>query len=139
MSTATFQALITRLAQGLGISVESAPPGVTNTKILNAQSLTAAIDLDDKRLHRIHFVGWTAAAVSFQVSMDGLTFHDLFDKGGNEVTIPSFTLGAGIGRAVLVDPVFFLGARFIKIRSGVSAAAVAQGAERSLVLSTVAR
>lgn len=139
MSTATFQALMTRLAQGPGISVESAPPGVVNTAIANAQSLTAAIDLDDKRLHRIHFNGWSAAAVSFQVSVDGLTFHDLFDKAGAEVTIPSFTLGTGIGRAVVVDPVLFLGARYIKIRSGVSAAAVAQGAARALVLSTVAR
>ena len=139
MSTATFQALITRLAQGLGISVESAPPGVTNAQILNGQSLTAAIDLDDKRLHRIHFNGWSAAAVSFLVSTDGINFVDLYDKAGNEVTIPSLILATNATRAVLVDPVFFLGARYLKIRSGTSAAPVAQGAQRALVLATVAR
>ena len=70
---------------------------------------------------------WTAAAVSFTVAVDNSgTFRSLFNTAG-EVTFA--TDAAGRHLACKLDD--FAGVRFLKVRSGVAAAAVNQvGADR---------
>ena len=77
---------------------------------------------------------WTAASLTFQTSFDaGVNWHDLYDDGGNEVTL-SPTSPDGKYLAVSPDP--FGGSMFLKVRSGTSGTPVDQAADRSLVLIT---
>lgn len=120
-----------------GVSVESAAPGTATAAIASGTSLTPAIDLDRQRLHRIVLpAGWTAAAITFQSSVNGTSWADLYDRDG-EVALAGTVVGAG--RAVVVDAAAFLGIRYLKVRSGTSAAPVTQAAQRDLILATVAR
>jgi hypothetical protein len=103
---------------------------VARAVIANAASLSRVIDLGGKRLAGIVMPsGWTAAALTFQVSPDGQNFFNLYDAFGTEVTVQ-----AALSRAISLSAVDWLAFRFIKIRSGTSAVPVAQGAERILTL-----
>ena len=62
-----------------------------------------------------------SAALTFQVSLDGTNFYDLYDEAGNEVVIPASTFN----RAVAA-PLELLEWKYVKVRSGTSAAAVNQ-------------
>lgn len=100
----------------------------------NGASLSAAAATGGAALVGILFpAAWTAAAVSFQVSFDGTTFYDLFNQTG-EVAIPAAQVA--VSRVVMVNPLDFLGAPYLKLRSGLTAAAVNQGAARTLTLVT---
>ena len=64
---------------------------------------------------------WSSASVSVLVSPDGISFLDLYDGKGNEVTF-----NAEPGAAISVDPDRFLMARCLKFRSGTRGAPVVQ-------------
>lgn len=107
--------------------------GVITASIPAAGSITPAIDVGSYRLARVQIPAtWTAAPLTFQMSADGVTYGDLFDATGTE-----YTAQVAAGRAVLLPLIDFIGARFIKIRSGPTAAPVAQAAQRDLVLQLV--
>lgn len=75
---------------------------------------------------------WTDAPLTVQGSVDeGLpeAWSDLFDHLGNEVA-----LVAAAGRAIALPPTLLLGWRWLRLRSGVAAAPVAQEANRILLL-----
>jgi hypothetical protein len=102
--------------------------------IANGQSLSGAINLGAHILCAIVIpAAWTAAALSFQVSDDlGLTWQDMYDSTGTEVTIP---LAAAVaGQRISINTALFAGADFLKIRSGTGGAPVAQGAARTITL-----
>lgn len=69
---------------------------------------------------------WTAAAITYSVSFDGATFHDMF-KDGSE-----YTTSAGAGQYIPIAYQDFMGVRRIRLRSGTSGAPVNQGGERSI-------
>lgn len=103
---------------------------VLTATIANGASLSGAVPLGNGGLTRIAMpAAWTAANLTFQTSYDGVTFANLYNHEGTE-----YTVQAAASREILLPLADFLGVRFIKIRSGTSAAAVAQGAERSLKL-----
>ena len=64
---------------------------------------------------------WETAGLSFQVSNDGTTWTNLYKDMGDE-----YTVAAAASRAVSLDPDVFAPWRFLKIRSGTAASAVAQ-------------
>lgn len=99
--------------------------------IPSGQSLSAAIDLAGHILSRIEFPGaWTAAALTFQVSSDGVTWRDLYDEAG-EVSFSS----AGANHAIQLGGSYgWWTIRYLKIRSGTSAVPVAQAADRIINL-----
>lgn len=71
---------------------------------------------------------WTAANLTFQVDPGDGTYRNLYDNLGNEVTVI-----AADDRYIPVDnPNLFAGVHGVKVRSGTSAAPVAQLAERTL-------
>lgn len=110
----------------------AALPAALAATILSGASLTDAIDLGDARLSRIAMPAtWTTANLSFQVSYDGVTYNNLFDSSGVEVTVT-----AAAARAISLHTLFalFQDVRWLKIRSGTSAAPVNQGADRALQL-----
>lgn len=71
---------------------------------------------------------WTAASLTFLVSVDGTTFYPLQDMSG-EVSV---TVTAG--QYVALDPAIFIGIISMKLRSGTAAVPVNQGADRAFTL-----
>lgn len=77
---------------------------------------------------------WTAASVSFQLSSDGTTFGDLYYISTLAVTEYAITSPAANYQIVLPPEVFFTGATHLKVRSGTTGSAVAQGGARTMTL-----
>jgi len=72
---------------------------------------------------------WTAAGLSFQVSLDNVTYDVLRDDGGNEITK---TVTAGQFREF--DSAEFKTAIWLKVQSGTSAVPVNQLAARTITI-----
>lgn len=93
-------------------------------------SLSDAVDLGTARLGRIAMPAeWNAANLTFQTSVDGVTWNNLHDAAGSE-----YTITAAAGRSILVPLADMLSVRYLKIRSGTSALPVMQTAARSVDL-----
>ena len=73
---------------------------------------------------------WDAAVLTFQVSMDDVTYLDAYSSAGAEHTIT-----AAASTHIWVDPTAFAGYRWLIVRSGTTAVPVAQdtGADARLI------
>ncbi len=111
------------------------PPTVTaQATIASGASLSDAVDLGQARLWAIQMpAAWTAAVLTFQASLDGVNYFNLFDNTNVEVT---WTVAASQFQYELF-PAKWLAIRWLKIRSGTSGAAVNQGADRVLTVVAV--
>jgi hypothetical protein len=69
---------------------------------------------------------WTQAHLSFQVSPDGVTFNDLFDRNGAEIILNILE-----GTAVPIEPAW-APVTYLKLRSGSRDAPIAQEADRTI-------
>ena len=74
---------------------------------------------------------WTAADLTFQVSLEGSTFVPLYDANGVEVSVK-----AAASRQIQVQPADFAGVRYLKLQSGLTGATVNQAADRAVTLIT---
>jgi hypothetical protein len=111
--------------------------------IANGTALSAAIPLGPKELQGISMpAAWTAATLTYQVSIDGTTFETMTDSTGTAIqhglTAPG---GAGnlAGLYLALDPTLWRGISLIKIQSSQITAGtgtIAQGADRTLNLVT---
>lgn len=72
--------------------------------------------------------GWDAAALTFQASVDGLTYLDVFDAAGE------LSQAAAADRLILLDTSVWVAMKDFKIRSGTSGVPVNQTAERTLTV-----
>lgn len=100
--------------------------------IANGQSLSAAVDLKGRSLIGIVMPSsWTTAKLTFQVSLDGTTYNDLYNLQGDEMTSEAST-----SRFIAMTQFEFLPVRYVKIRSGTSGTPVNQGAARTIILAT---
>ena len=104
------------------------------TTIANAASLSSEISLDAWALEAIIIpAAWTTASLTFQAAeASGGTYNNIYDDGGNETTV-----AAAVDRYIAltgVDKEALAAARWLKVRSGTSGSAVAQGAERTIRL-----
>lgn len=98
--------------------------------IANGASLSGAVNLSGHILCGVYMPSaWTTAGLTFQASFDGTTFADVHFEDA-EVTVTS----AGASDYIGLQPQKFFGAKHLKVRSGTSSTAVAQGAERTLTL-----
>jgi len=96
----------------------------------NGAALSDAVRCDTMRPVAIIMPdAWTAADLTLQASVDGVTFADMYDASGAEITID-----ADASRYIQLDPAMLAGMVAIKLRSGTSGAAVNQAAERVLTL-----
>jgi hypothetical protein len=103
--------------------------------IASGTSLSAAIGLGAKVLHAIVMpAAWTAADLTFQVSIDGTSFVELIDETGNPQGGVPMDFAAQASQFIAVNPMVFRTANLIKVRSGTSALPVNQGADRILTL-----
>jgi hypothetical protein len=119
---------------GSTIAVVSGAPSSQSATIALGESLSPAVDLANQRAVRIAMpAAWTTANLTFQVSVDGVTYNNLYDKDGVE-----YVVQAAVSRSILLPIVDWLGVRYLKVRSGTSGTPVVQVAARILMLQTVA-
>jgi len=105
-------------------------PRVSAT-IANGASLSAGINISRANLIGIIMpAAWTAAALTFQASIDGDNFFDLYDQAGNEVNLPT-AASRYVGG---LDALNFGCFNYLKVRSGTTGTPVNQGASRELTL-----
>lgn len=104
---------------------------VLTATIADGASLSGAVHVDGRSIVGIQMPGtWTSADLTFQVSADGATYGNVYTTAGVELTA---TNGSATSRYIVLDPLNFLGANYIKVRSGTSGSAVNQsGAARAL-------
>lgn len=101
-------------------------PKVKTVTILSGAALGASF-IGDGRLVAIQMPAtWTAANLTFQGSMDGVTYADMYAFDGTEVNIT-----AGASQYILVPD---LRAAWIKVRSGTTGTPVNQGGNRVIQL-----
>jgi hypothetical protein len=100
--------------------------------IANGTALSPAVGLYPFALHGILMpAAWTAADLTFQVSVDGATFGEMTDVSGNAV---DYKAAAGV--YIPIDPTLWRAIGLIKVRSGTAGVPVAQAADRVLTLMT---
>lgn len=101
-------------------------------EIAQNASLSAAVSIGEKVAVGILMPdSWDAANLTFQGSVDGIAFSNIYDSSGTELTVT-----AALGRYILLDPSAFVGLTQIKVRSGTSGVAVNQAAARALTIVT---
>ncbi len=99
---------------------------VKNVPIPSGTALGASFIGDGKLVAIQMPAAWDAAVLTFQGSMDGVTYANMYDSLGNEVNIPA----AASEYIRIAD----MKALWIKVRSGTSGAPVNQSADRLLLL-----
>lgn len=106
--------------------------GLEPITIANGASLSStSVHFHQQRLFGILMpASWTAAVLTFQGSLDGNNFFNVYDDTGAEVTVQA----AASRFIVLSNPLLFLGLQRLMVRSGTSGAAVNQAADRQLLL-----
>jgi hypothetical protein len=96
--------------------------------IANGASLSDAVTLNGSQVSVIEMpAAWTAAVLTFQVSMDGTNYFNLYDDNGLEVYVI-----ADITRRIHISLPALDQQKYIKLRSGTAVTAVTQGAERKI-------
>ncbi len=100
--------------------------------IASGTALSGAVDLESKTVIAISMpAAWTTATISIDVSNDGTNYKPLYYQGYEYVITE-----AAANRNISIDPVPLLPWRYIKLRSGLSAAPVNQGAEAVIIIYT---
>ena len=99
--------------------------------IASGASLSEELDTNGFMPVAIKMPGtWSAANLTFQgCEVTGGTFCDVYDNAGTE-----YTVVAAASRYILLNPAAFASFQFIKVRSGTSGVAVAQGGARSVIM-----
>ena len=95
-------------------------------------SLSGVVSLTEHTLHGIAIPAvWTTANLTFQVSLDGTTFFELYDDAGNEIVVT-----APAGAYLALDPTRWRPINCLKIRSGTSGIPVNQTVAAAITLNT---
>ena len=109
----------------------------TTATIANGASLSNAVNLPVKGFLGCRLFGiimpsaWTAANLTFQVSVDGgTTYQNLYDDSGVEI----ICVAAASTTIVFRDPTIFSSIALLKVRSGTAATPVNQGGNRTIGL-----
>ena len=101
----------------------------TTVVIANGESLSGAKDLRGRKLVAIIMPDtWTAASLTFQASVDGTNYFNVYD-GSSERTL---SVSASYYSALNIAD--WVGFRYLKIRSGTAGTPVNQGGARTLTL-----
>jgi hypothetical protein len=97
--------------------------GVVGTfSITSGQTVSDAINLNNRTLLGLQFATFTGVAVTFQGSSDGITYVAVKDTAGASV---SFTVASDT--YVVIQPAILAGLKFVKLVSG-----SAEGANRTV-------
>lgn len=108
---------------------------VVEATIADSASLSSAVNLGKMTLVSIQSTSdLEGAAYTFQGSLDGVTYANLYDEAGAEVNFP-------VSEARLVkitNAMYFHGLQWIKVRTGTAASATAQTGAITIKLGLVA-
>lgn len=120
------------------MTVRSGSPQILTATIANGASLSDAQMIDGKLVGIGIPVAWTAAALTFQGSTDGVTFVDVWDAGltatAVERTVASGNVPTAATRFLALAASDWAGINYLKVRSGTASVPVNQGAQRLLTL-----
>lgn len=99
--------------------------------IANGASLSAAVSIPAglRPLAIVMPATWTAANLTFAVSVDGSTYNDMYDDLGTEVAV-----SADASRFIALPPTLFASVVQFKVRSGTSGTPVNQGGDRTVTI-----
>ena len=99
--------------------------------IAATEAVSNAVNIGEKLLCGVQMpAAWTAADLTFEVSLDGVTWKSLTSTSGAEITVASPAAGA----LIALDPSDYLLAQLVRVRSGTAETPVAQAAERQITL-----
>jgi hypothetical protein len=98
--------------------------GAPTVNIASGASLSGSISCPGTLAGIQMPAAWTTASLTFQVSLDGSTFTNVYDKNGNEYTVLSTSSVAS--QYVIIPPADTVGWKYIKVRSGSSGSPVTQ-------------
>lgn len=113
----------------------SSQRSVATATIANGASVSGSVDLLSTAL--LGFIapsGWTAAALSIEVSVDGSNWSAAIYDGSNSAVGSWSAVVAGAAYAV--DAVSMLPFRYVRFRSGSGASPVNQGEQRDFIVIT---
>lgn len=103
---------------------------VTEITIANGASLSDAAHIGVGVVVGISLPTITSAAITFQGSHDGATYRDVYNNDG----VTETALTASTGARIVDAPAALVGLPYLKVRSGTTATAVNQLAERTVVI-----
>ena len=96
--------------------------------IASGASVSSAVKLAGTMVSAIQMpAAWTAASITVQGSYDGVTYFNLFKDDGTELSAT-----VAVNQQVIVAWPDLASVRYLKLRSGTAALAVAQGGARSI-------
>lgn len=126
-----------QIDSNLGAALVTSPQ-VSYKEVLipaGASGISGDVDLGPYRLGGIAIPAtWVSAtAITFQVSADGVTWYNLYDEVGSEVSVT--VTASRVVRLTLAD---WLGVRYVRVRSGTSGTPVNQTNAPTIVLILVA-
>ncbi|MDB5432416.1 MAG: hypothetical protein JWP35_3532 [Caulobacter sp.] len=128
---AALQGNLTVVAAATGLPVTAPPPASATVTILATTSLSGALQVDGKLAGIIIPAAWTAAAITFAASPDGVTYYDVYDAGIERTIAPASVVASHFIALPLSD---WVGVKYVKVRSGLGGAVVAQAADRVITL-----
>ena len=107
--------------------------GIASVSVTSSTSTFDALDLGGSTLSAIQMsTAWTDASLTFQASLDGTNYFDVYSSTGGEIACTTTA-----SRLLVFDPATFLGLPYIKVRSGTSGTGVNQAAARTISLGLV--
>ena len=96
--------------------------------IANGASLSGTYTFDTRTPVAIELpAALTGTALTFQLSTDNVTFKNLYDEFGTEVTVQ-----VGTSRIVRLVPADWYFVKYLKVRSGTSGSPTAEGGDRTI-------
>lgn len=101
----------------------------TTVTIASGQSLSGGVDIMGRKLVAILMPSaWTTASMTFQASVDGTNYFDVYDGSSERalVVAANYYSMLNIGD--------WIGIRYLRVRSGTSGAPVNQGGSRVVTL-----
>jgi hypothetical protein len=125
-------ALVLAIPRGAAVAVTPQPiHELTQATIANGASLGAAVNLGGAKLTAVTMPdAWTAASLTVQVAADCISYRNLYDEGGTEVTV----IASASRHIVFDNATNWEGVRCIKLRSGSAASLVSQAGARIITL-----
>lgn len=113
----------------MGATVISEAVETRTAVIANGASVSGDVDLGGRKIVAIVMPdAWTAAALTFQASPDGVTYYNVYDGPTERNLIVAASYYSALNIADWV------GIRWLRIRSGTAGTPVNQGGARTLTL-----
>lgn len=119
------------------ITTQGTTTETDSVTIADNASLSSAIDLGGRGLTAIIIPStWvTATVVTFQVSIDGATYYNVYYNASG--TLTEYSVPVAASRYIPMDQTKFFGVRFLKIRSGTSGSPTNQTEDAGVVIPLV--